>query len=275
MEACDRLSDTYNGVDPLEVLLPDWARFRSWRAQRLCDEWLEERQAEQRSRRPRRAGGGVEDEEAEDEEEAGVGAGDTSERGTGKVVAGETEDEAKECETRGDKGNDGAFEDDAEDGKGEEEEEEEDEEDEDAAATTTAVVSAAARKLRALAEGGSQIAYGASREELADRLREAVRDLALLVSPDLDNGNGEGSERGNDDDGQAGNATHASCAAIGDNGGGAAGLVVCDGAGERRRPRRGKRKRRRGDALLVDAVRTAHSAADDVTSLAEPTMSYF
>ena len=158
----------------------------------------------------------------------------------------------------------------------EEEDEEEDEEDEDAAATTTAVVSAAARKLRALADGGSQIAYGAaSREELAERLREAVRDLALLVSPDLDNGNGEGSERGNDDDGQAGNATHASCAAIGDNGGGAAGLVVCDGAGERRRPRRGKRKRRRGDALLVDAVRTAHSAADDVTSLAEPTMSYF
>lgn len=42
LEACDRLSDTYNGVDPMEVLLPDWARFRLWRALRLCEQWLED-----------------------------------------------------------------------------------------------------------------------------------------------------------------------------------------------------------------------------------------
>ena len=48
-EACTRLSDTYNGVDPLEVLLPDWARYRCWRALRLCDHWLttEGRQGEE------------------------------------------------------------------------------------------------------------------------------------------------------------------------------------------------------------------------------------
>eukprot|EP00441_Pelagodinium_beii_P033540 CAMPEP_0197629820 /NCGR_PEP_ID=MMETSP1338-20131121/7525_1 /TAXON_ID=43686 ORGANISM="Pelagodinium beii, Strain RCC1491" /NCGR_SAMPLE_ID=MMETSP1338 /ASSEMBLY_ACC=CAM_ASM_000754 /LENGTH=369 /DNA_ID=CAMNT_0043200925 /DNA_START=46 /DNA_END=1153 /DNA_ORIENTATION=+ len=40
-EPCSRLSDTYNGVDPLVCLLPDWARFRCWRALRLCENWLE------------------------------------------------------------------------------------------------------------------------------------------------------------------------------------------------------------------------------------------
>lgn len=40
-EACESLSDTYNGVDPLDCLLPDWARYRCWRASRLCEVWLE------------------------------------------------------------------------------------------------------------------------------------------------------------------------------------------------------------------------------------------
>lgn len=34
-EACVRLSQTYNEIDPLHVLMPDWVRFRCWRAQRL------------------------------------------------------------------------------------------------------------------------------------------------------------------------------------------------------------------------------------------------
>jgi len=41
-EPCNRLSDTYNGVDSLECLLPDWARYRCWRALRLCECWLQE-----------------------------------------------------------------------------------------------------------------------------------------------------------------------------------------------------------------------------------------
>ena len=39
-EACTRLSDTYNGVDPLHVLLPDWGRYRCWRALQLVEHWL-------------------------------------------------------------------------------------------------------------------------------------------------------------------------------------------------------------------------------------------
>eukprot|EP00912_Choanoflagellata_sp_UC4_P002251 UC4_evm1s1428 len=36
-EACYKLSDTYNNVDPLEKLLPDWARFRCWKSSRICE----------------------------------------------------------------------------------------------------------------------------------------------------------------------------------------------------------------------------------------------
>jgi len=33
-----QLSRTYNGVDPLGILLVDWARYRCWRAERMCEE---------------------------------------------------------------------------------------------------------------------------------------------------------------------------------------------------------------------------------------------
>ena len=36
-----RLSDTYNGVDSLSILLPDWARYRCWKAKRMCEAWLD------------------------------------------------------------------------------------------------------------------------------------------------------------------------------------------------------------------------------------------
>lgn len=40
-EACTKLALTYNAVDPLHVLLPDWARYRSWRSACLLNTWIE------------------------------------------------------------------------------------------------------------------------------------------------------------------------------------------------------------------------------------------
>ena len=48
-EACTRLSDTYNGVDPLHILIPDWGRYRCWRATRLVEHWLAHEAAGRRS----------------------------------------------------------------------------------------------------------------------------------------------------------------------------------------------------------------------------------
>lgn len=41
LEACSHLSHTYNKVDPLHILMPDWARYRAWKAVRrfeICAE---------------------------------------------------------------------------------------------------------------------------------------------------------------------------------------------------------------------------------------------
>lgn len=37
LEACDRLTKTYNCVDPLHILLPDWVRYRAWKILRRME----------------------------------------------------------------------------------------------------------------------------------------------------------------------------------------------------------------------------------------------
>jgi hypothetical protein len=37
LEACTQLSKTYNSVDPLHILFPDWVRYRSWKLLRRLE----------------------------------------------------------------------------------------------------------------------------------------------------------------------------------------------------------------------------------------------
>ena len=42
LEACNHLGLTYNQVDPLHILLPDWARFRAWKSLRRIEMFEDE-----------------------------------------------------------------------------------------------------------------------------------------------------------------------------------------------------------------------------------------
>jgi len=39
LEACENLSFTYNKVDPLEIIIPDWVRYRAWKVTRRIEIW--------------------------------------------------------------------------------------------------------------------------------------------------------------------------------------------------------------------------------------------
>lgn len=41
LEACSQLSKTYNSVDPLHILIPDWVRYRSWKLLRRLEILME------------------------------------------------------------------------------------------------------------------------------------------------------------------------------------------------------------------------------------------